>query len=198
MSQLCDNIIISPLVPDVNTFFAFLQFFYCIFATCVVQCLYSADVCTEFSPNSTAREKRFFIMTLGEKIKARRIELSLSVDEVAEKIGRNRATVYRYENSDIGDIPTGVLETLAKALLTTPAELMGWEDDGLSARDRRDIAQTMEQFIAQLGDPKQALMFDGEPLDEESRDLLLASLENSLKLGKMMAKNKFTPDKYKK
>ena len=137
-------------------------------------------------------------MTLGEKIKARRIELSLSVDEVAEKIGRNRATVYRYENSDIGDIPTGVLETLAKALLTTPAELRGWEDDGLSARDRRDVAQTMEQFIAQLGDPKQALMFDGEPLDEESRDLLLASLENSLKLGKMMAKNKFTPDKYKK
>ena len=39
-------------------------------------------------------------------------------------------------------------------------------------------------------------MFDGEPLDEESRDLLLASLENSLKLGKMMAKKKFTPKKF--
>ena len=137
-------------------------------------------------------------MTLGEKIKARRIELGLSVDEVARKIDRNRATVYRYENSDIGDIPTGVLETLAKALSTTPAELMGWEDEGLNDRDKRDIAQAMEQFIEQLGNPKEALMFDGEPLDEESRDLLLASLENSLKLGKMMAKKKFTPDKYKK
>ena len=137
-------------------------------------------------------------MTLGEKIKARRIELGLSVDQIAEKIDRNRATVYRYENSDIGDIPTGVLETLAKALSTTPAELMGWEDDGLNDRDKKDIAQTMEQFILQLGDPKQALMFDGEPLDEESRDLLLDSLEKSLKLGKMLAKKKFTPDKYKK
>ena len=136
-------------------------------------------------------------MTLGEKIKARRIELSLSVDEVAERIGKNRATVYRYENSDIGDIPSGVLETLAKALLTTPAQLMGWEEE-LSNRDKKDIAQTMEQFIAQLGNPDEALMFDGEPLDDESRDLLLASLENSLKLGKMMAKKKFTPDKYKK
>ena len=135
-------------------------------------------------------------MTLGEKIKARRIELGLSVDEVARKIDRNRATVYRYENSDIGDIPTGVLETLAKALSTTPAELMGWEDDGLNDRDKRDIAQAMEQFIEQLGNPNEALMFDGEPLDEESRDLLLASLENSLKLGKMMAKKKFTPKKF--
>lgn len=136
-------------------------------------------------------------MTLGEKIKARRIELGLSVDEIAERISRNRATVYRYENSDIGDIPTGVLETLAKALLTTPAQLMGWEEE-LSDRDKNDIAQTMEQFIAQLSNPYEALMFDGEPLDDESRDLLLASLENSLKLGKMMAKKKFTPDKYKK
>ena len=136
-------------------------------------------------------------MTLGEKIKARRIELGLSVDEIAERISRNRATVYRYENSDIGDIPTGVLETLAKALLTTPAQLMGWEEE-LSDRDKNDIAQTMEQFIAQLSNPSEALMFDGEPLDEESRDLLLASLENSLKLGKMLAKKKFTPDKYKK
>ena len=142
--------------------------------------------------------KEVYIMTLGEKIKAKRIELGLSVDEIAERIGKNRATVYRYENSDIGDIPTGVLETIAKALSSTPAELMGWEDDGLSDRDRRDIARAMEQFIAQLGDPKQALMFDGEPLDEESRDLLLDSLEKSLKLGKLMAKQKFTPDKYKK
>lgn len=136
-------------------------------------------------------------MTLGEKIKARRLELGLSVDEVAERISKNRATVYRYENSDIGDIPAGVLETLAKALLTTPAQLMGWEEE-LSDRDKKDIAQAMERFIAQLGDPNEALMFNGEPLDKESRDLLLASLENSLLIGKTIAKKKFTPDKYKK
>lgn len=134
-------------------------------------------------------------MTLGEKIKARRMELGLSVDEVAEKIGRNRATVYRYENSDIEDIPTGVLETLSKALSTTPTQLMGWSEE-LSDRDKKDIAQTMERFIQQLGDPNEALMFDGEPLDDESRDLLLKSLENSLTLGKMIAKKKFTPKKF--
>lgn len=140
-------------------------------------------------------------MTLGERIKQRRTQLGYSVDEIALKIGKNRATVYRYENSDIGDIPTGVLEPLSKALNTTPAQLMGWEEDekdpALTEKDKRDIADAMRKFIEQLGDSNQALMFDGEPLDEESRDLLLASLENSLKMGKLMAKKKFTPKKYR-
>ena len=67
-------------------------------------------------------------MTIGERIKRRRIQLGLSVDELADMLGKNRATVYRYEKDEIKDMPTTVLEPLAKALLTTPADLMGWED----------------------------------------------------------------------
>lgn len=66
------------------------------------------------------------IMNIGQRIKDRRIELGLSVDEVAAKIGKNRATVYRYESSDIEDLPTSVLEPLSNALQTTPGYLMGW------------------------------------------------------------------------
>lgn len=51
----------------------------------------------------------------------------MSVDELAAKIGKNRATVYRYESNDIEDLPTSVLEPLSKALCTTPSYLMGWE-----------------------------------------------------------------------
>jgi len=36
-------------------------------------------------------------MTFGENIRARRKELGISVDELAEKLGKNRATIYRYE-----------------------------------------------------------------------------------------------------
>lgn len=64
-------------------------------------------------------------MNIGERIKNRRLELGLSVDEVAEKIGKNRATVYRYESREIEDLPTSVLEPLAKALRTTPAFFNG-------------------------------------------------------------------------
>ena len=65
-------------------------------------------------------------MNTGDRIKQRRIELGLSVDDLAEKIGKSRATIYRYENGDIENMPTPILEPLAKALDTTPADLMGW------------------------------------------------------------------------
>lgn len=68
-------------------------------------------------------------MKIGERIRQRRKFLGLSVDELAEKLGKNRATVYRYESSDIEKLPTTVLKPLADALKTTPAYLMGWEDD---------------------------------------------------------------------
>lgn len=76
-------------------------------------------------------------MTIGERIKQRRLELGLSVDEVAEKLGKNRATVYRYESNEIENLPVGTLEPLAKILETTPAQLMGWDDDESQASDER-------------------------------------------------------------
>lgn len=73
-------------------------------------------------------------MTIGDRIRSRRLKLGLSVDEVANRIGKNRATVYRYESSDIEDLPTSVLEPLAKALSTTPAYLMGWKEQTNAAQ----------------------------------------------------------------
>lgn len=69
-------------------------------------------------------------MTIGERIKARRLEIGLSVDQLAEAIGKNRATVYRYESNDIEKYTIDVLYPLAEALHTSPAYLMGWDDPG--------------------------------------------------------------------
>ena len=68
-------------------------------------------------------------MKIGDRIKERRMELGYSVDEVAEKLGKNRATVYRYESNEIEKLPITTLEPLAKALNTTPAYLMGWDEE---------------------------------------------------------------------
>ena len=67
-------------------------------------------------------------MTIGNRIKARRLEIGLSVDQVADKIGKNRATVYRYESNEIEKFPLDILYPLAEALQTSPAYLMGWEN----------------------------------------------------------------------
>jgi len=64
------------------------------------------------------------IIKLGEIIKQRRKELGLSVDDLAKALGKNRATIYRYENGDIESLPSTILEPLAKALHTTPGDLI--------------------------------------------------------------------------
>lgn len=64
-------------------------------------------------------------MRIGERIKQRRLELGYTAEAIAKLLNKNRATIYRYENGDIENMPIDVLEPLAKALNTTPAYLMG-------------------------------------------------------------------------
>lgn len=90
-------------------------------------------------------------MTFGERIKQRRTELGFSVEEIAEQLGKNRATIYRYENNDIENFPITILEPLALALQTTPAYLMGWSDsvsgNGSGKIDLDVVAHSKEEAI---------------------------------------------------
>lgn len=67
-------------------------------------------------------------MNIGQNIKRRRKELDMTLEDVAKQIGVSRQTLSRYETGVIGNIPSDKIEALAKALKTTPAFLMGWED----------------------------------------------------------------------
>lgn len=64
-------------------------------------------------------------------------------------------------------------------------------------REERDIARELERIMESL-DSDAALAFDGEPLDEQDKELLRVSLENSIRLARQLAKQKFTPKKYRK
>ena len=67
-------------------------------------------------------------MTTGPRMKARRKEIGLSAEKVAELLGVSPATIYRYENGDIDKVPGERLAPIAAALQTTPAYLMGWDE----------------------------------------------------------------------
>ena len=67
-------------------------------------------------------------MTKGERIRTRRRELGLTLEAVAAAADTSKQTVQRYENGVIENIPDVRLEAIAKALNTTPAYLMGWEE----------------------------------------------------------------------
>lgn len=73
-------------------------------------------------------------MSVGKRIKERRNELQMSVDELATKLNKNRATIYRYEKGEIENLPIDILEPLAKALNTTPQYLMGWNKQSSGMR----------------------------------------------------------------
>ena len=63
---------------------------------------------------------------LGEKLKILRKKKKMSLEQLAEIVGTSRQTIHRYETGAITNIPSEKVEGLARALGTTPAELMGW------------------------------------------------------------------------
>lgn len=65
---------------------------------------------------------------LANKLRAKRLENNLSLQEVADKLGISKVTVSRYETLDITNIPSDKIEGMAKLYNTTPAYLMGWEN----------------------------------------------------------------------
>lgn len=83
-------------------------------------------------------------MKFGERLKQRRLELKISADELAKRIGKNRATIYRYEKGDIENVPIDVLDPLSEALDTTPEYLLGWSDSAhLGTRIREGEKETL-------------------------------------------------------
>lgn len=87
--------------------------------------------------------------TIGSRIRAKRQELNMSVDELAAKLGKNRATVYRYECDDIENFPISIIGPLAEALQVSPAYLMGWIETEQPATENDDgLAEIMKIFTA--------------------------------------------------
>ena len=96
-------------------------------------------------------------MKINERIKERRKELHLSADYIAQQLGISRASYYRYEKSEVYNMPITALEPLAKILNVTPSYLMGWDDTvteapsvPLTPRDERQIAADLEKMLADL------------------------------------------------
>lgn len=69
----------------------------------------------------------------------------------------------------------------------------------LTPKDEDNIQKKLNSIIDDLSPDSGLAYFDGEePLTNEDKELLRISLENSLRLAKQLAKQKFTPKKYRK
>ena len=65
---------------------------------------------------------------IGEKIKERRLELHMTQEDLAERMGyKGKSSINKIEKGT-QDIPLSKVEEFARVLHTTPAALMGWDD----------------------------------------------------------------------
>ena len=68
-------------------------------------------------------------MTTGERLKTLRKEKKMTLEDVASSIGVGRATILKYENGTISNIPTDRIHQLANLFKVTRPYLMGWTDE---------------------------------------------------------------------
>lgn len=109
-------------------------------------------------------------MNIGQRIKERRIALGMTADKLGEKLGKNRSTIYRYENGDIENMPLDILKPIAEALQTTPAWLMGWEQDQIDAvseieSDANIYEDETEQIMHDFMNELSEMNFDPHEID---------------------------------
>ena len=133
----------------------------------------------------------------------------MTQEELAEMVGyTSRSSIAKVEKGLV-DLSQNKIVQFANALKTTPADLMGWEDDtetvvgnsensvSLSSKDKIEIDDYLKNFEKELLS-QTGLMFDGEPLSDESKKKLLDALRIGAEMAKMEAKEKYTPKKYLK
>ncbi|WMI82189.1 helix-turn-helix domain-containing protein [Anaerotignum sp. MB30-C6] len=115
-------------------------------------------------------------MEVGQRIKECRVKKGLTVDELADKLKKNRATIYRYENGDIENLPITVLEPIAKALGTSPAFLMGWTENckALSqTSEKNNIMVTKDSIIPTEHEIRVLIAYRNQPAMQPAVDRIL-------------------------
>lgn len=90
------------------------------------------------------------MLEVGRKIKERREELKITQKELADKLGyKNRTTIAKIE-SGINDITQSKVVEFARALDTTPAYLMGWEDNLTEDNAELTVRMLQDELIIEV------------------------------------------------
>lgn len=143
---------------------------------------------------------------LGDKIKTLRKERRITQQELANAIDVVQSTIGMIESGKKTGSPQTLIK-LADFFGVTVDYLLSENDDKkkeedvtqikLSKKAEKDIEKALSQTLEDLSNTQDGLMFSGEPIDDETRELLKISLENSMRLAKQIAKKKYTPKKYR-
>jgi len=137
-------------------------------------------------------------MSITKKIKALCDERKITFAELEREVGISNGQIRRWESvspkvENVQKIADYFSVTVDFLLGRTPKKY--WE---LTDRDEQSIQKKMEELIQDMANTD-ALSFskDSEPYSEETKQLLIISMENALRMAKQAAKKKYTPKKYR-
>ena len=130
-------------------------------------------------------------MCIGDNIKKVRESRGLKQSELAELVKVSDKTVSSWEINRT-EPKMGMIEKICQALNCKKTDIIGEDNNPLSIKD-----ENLQETLNQLESGQNGLMFSGQALDDDTRELLKISLENSLRMAKITAKKKFTPKKYR-
>lgn len=140
-------------------------------------------------------------MSLVEKIKHLCEERKVSVAELERNTGISNGQIRKWDDSTPG---VDKLNLIADYFNVSTDFLLGRTDKRnyyeLTEKDEKNIQKDLEQMLNNLSSDSGYAASDGNTisdLDEEDRELLVSSLEQSLRIAKRLAKQKFTPKKYR-
>ena len=144
-------------------------------------------------------------MDMADRIKQQRIKMGYTQEELGQKLGLQKSAIAKYENGRVENMKRSVIVNMAKVLECSPAYLMGWEAEApeekpaFTARDERDIKKDLDSIMEKLSTGEAGpASYDGEDLDPEAAELFKDELEIALRRLKLINKEKYTPQKYKK
>jgi len=78
---------------------------------------------------------------INDRIRQRRIEMGLTLKQVAEELGVQEATVQRYESGAIKSIGHETIIELSDILHTNPSYLMGWNNSLINMDNGKRLAR---------------------------------------------------------
>ena len=89
---------------------------------------------------------------MRERLKQRRVDMGLTLQEVADTIGVEKPTVQRYESGKISRIDTLTVEKLATAVRCSPSFLMGWSEGARDKPVSESVSMTKPEKMSVLYD----------------------------------------------
>ena len=125
-------------------------------------------------------------------LKDRRLYLKLTLEQVGDFVGVGKSTVRKWENGMINNIGSDKIQKYAQILQISPLDIINKE---IVSKEDKDLQKDIEMLIKKLDNGLYSK--DTAEYDEETRQLLIASLEQAARIAKLAAKEKFTPKQYK-